>query len=135
MHHIELRVRFGETDIAGHVNNATYLTYLEEARMKFVEDLLEPDDMPLIMAAAHLDFVNQVFFRDQVRIETGISRIGTTSFDMVHYLYREPSHQLALTSITTLVYFDYDKQKPKPVPDKWRKRLAEYTTEPPQSRA
>jgi len=134
VHVTALRVRFGETDMAGHVNNAVYLSYLEEARIQFLNDALELEGIPLILASAHLDFLQQVFFPDEIRIETGICRIGRSSFDIVHRLYREPSRQLALSSVVTLVFFDYEKQKSAPIPEEWREKLQIYWTDVPKSR-
>jgi acyl-CoA thioester hydrolase len=37
---VPVRVRFCETDMAGHVNNTSYFIYLEEARGKFFEDAI-----------------------------------------------------------------------------------------------
>jgi acyl-CoA thioester hydrolase len=134
MHTTRIKVRFGETDMAGHVNNAVYLSYLEEARLNFLQQTLQLSQFPLILASAHLDFVQQVFFADDVTIETGICRIGRSSFDMVHELYREPHHLLALTSVVTLVVFDYSSQKPIPVPRQWRSKFEAHWTGMPQSR-
>ena len=38
-HRYELKVRFSECDMYGHVNNATYLSYLEHARVQLLEDI------------------------------------------------------------------------------------------------
>lgn len=134
MHKTTLRVRFGETDMAGHVNNAVYLSYVEEARIQFLEEALGLNRMPLILASAHLDFLSQVFFRDVIRIESGVCRLGRSSFDIVHNIYREPSQQLALRSLATVVYFDYENQQSAPFPEDWREKLEPYWTQAPPSR-
>ncbi len=134
MHNTTLRVRFGETDMAGHVNNAVYLSYLEEARIQFLQEALGLKSVPLILASAHLDFVSQVFFPDVIRIESGLCRLGRSSFDIVHNIYREPSDQLALRSLATVVHFDYEKQASAPIPEEWRQKLEPYWTSAPPSR-
>ena len=133
MHTTTLRVRFGETDVAGHVNNAVYLSYLEEARIQFLQDALDTTEVPLILASAHLDFIRQVFFPDVITIETGVYRFGNSSFDLIHQLYR-PQGELALGSTVTLVYFDYAQQKPARLPEDWRDKLSRYWTDPPEPR-
>lgn len=133
MHKTTLRVRFGETDMAGHVNNAVYLSYLEEARLQFIQDILGLDDVPLILASAQLDFLAQVFFPETIAIESGVSRMGRSSFDMVHRLYR-PDGTLALTAVATLVAFDYAAQKSMPVPEDWRAKLTNHWTDAPDRR-
>lgn len=117
--------------MAGHVNNAVYLSYLEEARLQFIQEVLQVDEVPLIMASARLDFLQQVFFPDTIVIASGVSRIGLSSFDMAHRLYREPDHQLALVSLVTLVAFDYTQQKSTPIPEDWRTKLQAHWTKVP----
>ncbi len=129
-----ITVRFSETDLAGHVNNAVYLTYLEEARMHFVRQVLLVDEVPLILASVRLDFLRQVFFGDTLTIESGVCRLGTTSFDMAHHLYRDNGHRLALIGLATLVRFDYRTQTPEPISEEWRNKLTPYTTVAPLSR-
>lgn len=123
MHSIQLRVRFGETDMAGHVNNATYLSYLEEARIRFLEDALGVDTLPFILASAKLDFLRQVFFRDELTVTTAVARVGQSSLQLVHRIWREPGHELALESETTIVHFNYATQRPEPLPASWREIL------------
>ena len=135
MHTTKLGVRFGETDMAGHVNNAVYLVYLEDARLNFLSEVLHLSEFPLILASAKLDFLRQVRFPNTIPIETGISRPGRSSFDMVHRLYCEAEQELALTSHVTLVVFDYDTQKPTPIPENWRQILKAHWTDIPEVRS
>jgi len=130
LHETRLRVRFGETDLAGHVNNAVYLSYLEEARVDFFRSVFQTERVPLILASAKLDFMRQVFFPDLIRIETGILRLGRTSFDMIHRLFREQTGEMALIGVATLVRFNYSQQSPEPLDDFWRERLNAYLVEP-----
>ncbi|MCY0898393.1 MAG: thioesterase family protein [Firmicutes bacterium] len=134
MHRIQLRVRFGETDMAGHVNNAVYLSYLEEARIRFLEEVLGVTELPFILASAKLDFLRQVFFRDALTVTTGVIRLGRTSLHLVHQLRRNADDALALQSETVLVHFNYATQKPEPLPSSWRPLLMAHITEVPKVR-
>jgi acyl-CoA thioester hydrolase len=134
MHRIQLRVRFGETDMAGHVNNAVYLSYLEEARIRFLEEVLGATDLPFILASAKLDFLRQVFFRDALTVTTGVIRLGRTSLHLMHQVWRDANRELALQSETVLVHFNYATQKPEPLPTSWRPLLIPYMTEVPAIR-
>ena len=42
IHRYRLKVRFSECDMYGHVNNATYLSFLEHARVQLLEDVSLP---------------------------------------------------------------------------------------------
>jgi acyl-CoA thioester hydrolase len=52
-------VEFRDIDIAGHVNNAVYLTFLETARIRYLLDVLGPQfvyELSLILARIEIDF-------------------------------------------------------------------------------
>ena len=55
---IELDTRWADMDWIGHVNNATFLTYIESARIKLIEDLGFLD-VPIIMASIKIDYINK----------------------------------------------------------------------------
>src|SRR3954453_11003094 len=92
MHRHKLYIRFSDIDAFGHVNNATYLTYFEEARVQFFDDVVDyPYDWSkegVIVARAEVDFTMPVHFKDEIIIETSCSRIGTKSFDLSYKMIR-----------------------------------------------
>ncbi|WLR49166.1 acyl-CoA thioesterase [Halobacillus litoralis] len=60
-HESRLRVRFCETDMAGHINNTSYFIYLEEARGKFFQEVLPAHVNSVgrfIIASTTCDFVS-----------------------------------------------------------------------------
>ena len=72
-HELEIAVRFADTDAMGHVNNATYLTYCEGARLRYWTDVTgEPvthrhvGAESLILAEARITYRAQVFHTDVV---------------------------------------------------------------------
>lgn len=126
MKHIsELRVRFSDTDMLGHVNNASYFTYMEEARCRFVEDI-GLRDVPLILASAKVDFRAQTFYGEHLLIETWVPRIGTSSVDMANRILRKETGEVVFEGVAVIVFFDYNTQKSAPIPDPIRTELAKY---------
>ena len=49
-------VRFRDVDSVGHVNNAVYLTYMEEARIAFLSQASEEDALGMVVARIEIDF-------------------------------------------------------------------------------
>jgi acyl-CoA thioester hydrolase len=81
----EVVVRFGECDGLGHVNNGTYFTYMEEARMdifRLFNPTLELSKWNLIVASTRCDFLQQVTYAETLKIFTWISRIGLWSITL-----------------------------------------------------
>jgi acyl-CoA thioester hydrolase len=129
-HRTVVQVRFRDIDAFGHVNNAVFFTYVELARIRYLLDVLQPptgfDRMPLILARVELDFRSPIAFGEDVTVETRVERIGRSSFEMRHRMTAGPDGRLAGDVQTVLVTYDYAEARPMPVPDHWRRRMAQH---------
>src|SRR5919109_2240006 len=121
-------VAFRDLDVFGHVNNAVYLTYLENARIAYLRDVLWIDsleDLLVIVANVNIDFRTRASLGETLDVGARVSRIGTKSFDMEHAIHGADGRLVAAAS-TTLVTFDYRGNTTMPVPDLWRERIEAY---------
>jgi acyl-CoA thioester hydrolase len=121
-------VTFRDLDVFGHVNNAVYLTYIENARIRYLRDVLgieSPEDLLVIVAKVHIDFLSRATLGKTLDVGTRVSRIGTKSFDMDHEIHG-PEGRVVARAETTLVTFDYRGDSTMPVPDLWRDRIETY---------
>jgi acyl-CoA thioester hydrolase len=121
-------VSFRDLDVFGHVNNAVYLTYLENARIGYLRDVLgieSVEDLLVIVAKVNIDFRTRASLAETLEIGARVSRIGTKSFDLDHEI-RGPDGRLVAAATTTLVTFDYRGDTTMPVPDLWRERIESY---------
>ncbi len=129
-HRTTLQVRFRDTDAFGHVNNAVFFSYVELARIRYLLDVVRPeqpfDELPLILARVELDFRSPILFGDEVVVETRIVRVGRTSFEMAHRMTAGPDGRLVGDVRSVLVTYDYEAARPIPVPDEWRRRFGEH---------
>jgi acyl-CoA thioester hydrolase len=124
-------VRFGDMDAMGHVNNATYLTYFEEARMMYYRHLfqLNLDDirsLSFILAEATIKFRAPARAADRLEVFTRVSEIGSKSFRMEYHVVHAETRKLICEGFTVQVMFDYEKGVTIPVPDEMRKRMREF---------
>lgn len=106
-------VRWGDMDALGHVNNATYLTYVEQARLECLERLPgspwpgSTDQGPLLVAL-------EVSYR------------GRTSFAFDNRITVEADAGMLYAEVrTVLVWVDYATGRPIPVPPALRASLLE----------
>jgi acyl-CoA thioester hydrolase len=133
-HRTTLEVRFRDIDAFGHVNNAVFFSYVEQARIRYLLDVLQPatpfDRMPLILARVELDYRSPIQFGEQVTVETRVERVGRTSFAMAHRMTAGPDARLVGDVQTVLVTYDYAEARPMPVPDEWRRRFAAHEGRP-----
>ena len=111
------RVRFRDCDAMGHVNNAVYSTYLEEARIGVLGGLIE-----FILARVEIDFRSELRMGEEVEVRTRCSRIGTKSFDLEHVISTS-SGRIVADAKSVLVSYDYERSESVAVPDELRRRL------------
>jgi acyl-CoA thioester hydrolase len=119
------RVRFRDLDAMGHVNNAVFLTYIESARVAFLQQLgaaATPQDMSIIVARIEIDFRAPVGFGEEVEIAVRASRFGGKSFDLDYEL--RVGGTVVAEAKSVLVAYDYDKGEAIEIPDDWREKLA-----------
>ena len=112
----------------GHVNNASYLTFAEIARLAYYEHVTgEP--LPLathgaqegmILAEIRITYRNPAFYGEILSVETRVDRIGRTSFAMVHRLTAPASRygpaRLIAVADSVLVMYDYQDENADPGP-------------------
>ena len=82
MHEKRIEVRWRDVDNYGHVNNAVYLTYLEEVRDEWLARTLQDDEAVWDYVVAHvsIDFRREVTQADDEVVATcALERIGTSS--------------------------------------------------------
>ena len=82
MHEKRIEVRWRDVDNYGHVNNAVYLTYLEEVRDEWLARTLRDEDAvwDYVVARVEIDFRREVTQADDAVLATcELERIGTSS--------------------------------------------------------
>jgi acyl-CoA thioester hydrolase len=110
------RVRFRDLDAMGHVNNAVYSTFLEEARIDVLGGLAD-----FILARVEIDFRSELRAGEEIEIRTRCSRIGTKSLDLEHEIHADG--RLAAEAKSVLVAYDYERSESVELPANVRSRL------------
>jgi acyl-CoA thioester hydrolase len=114
-------VRFRDVDALGHVNNAVFLTYLEEARIAFLVPLgAEVSNM--ILARVEIDFRAPLRMGDEIEIGVRPANVGTKSFELEYEV--RSGDAVAAEAKTVLVSFDYESGRSIELPESWREALA-----------
>lgn len=123
----QLEVRFRDCDLLGHVNNAVYLTYLEEARARYWQQVVEPaTQFPFILAEVTVSYRSPALYGERMRIQARVSQLGNKSFKMNYRMEDSASGRLIAEAISVQVMFDYQKQVSVPIPDELRSVLQRH---------
>ena len=112
-------VRWGDLDAFGHVNNATYLVYAQEARYAWSK-MLE-----MVVARAEVDFVAPIYTGDfYLDIEIWVNKIGNSSFGLTYEM--KNGDELVARVKTVQVTVSMDTKKSRPINDAEREFLTLY---------
>ena len=114
----------------GHVNNAKYLTFAQEARFlwateEFSGAMQETSLIGMVMARAEIDFIAPINEGGKfVDVEITVGKIGTSSFDML-FTISDAGKVLAKVK-TVQVAVSVETMKSRPLTDKERQFLDIY---------
>jgi len=119
-------LRWSDMDAMGHVNNATYLTYLETAREPWFAAIgTDTEYMRFAMRRIEVDFVSQLRFEDgAVRVTVELDRVGTTSVRTRERMTAESDGRLVVEAKAVIVRLDDEGVGSAPLPEELRARLA-----------
>ncbi len=122
--HSHDKLRYGDTDRQGHVNNAVFATLLETGRIEVLRDVnaqLNQDGNEWVIARLTLDFLGEILWPGQVDVGTRVQRIGTTSVGMEQALYQDG--RIVARAETVIVQMNDETRRPVPLSDDARARF------------
>ena len=100
-------VRWGDLDAFGHVNNATYLVYAQEARFAWSK-MIE-----MVVARAEVDFLAPIYQGDiYLDIEIWVNKIGTSSFGVTYEMKNGDELVALVKSVQVTVSMETKKSRP-----------------------
>jgi len=132
-HLAKTHVRWDDLDGFGHVNNATYLTYMQEARSNFTwysrkEVGLDPLLSQMVVARAEVDFIEPIYDGGfDLDVAIWVSRIGNSSFELVYEM--SSAQGMHARGRTVQVAVTMDTKKSRPLSDEEREFLNKYLEE------
>ncbi|HWL25438.1 MAG TPA: thioesterase family protein [Ureibacillus sp.] len=121
--HIEVKVRFSETDMYGHLNNTVPFIYFEEARIEYFKSIgynewaSEESEKIIVVADLQCDFLKQVYFDETLKIYVKAAHVGTSSVD-IHYLVKNAHDQTVFTGRGAMVQINKSTGKGTPWTEK-----------------
>lgn len=115
-------VRWGDLDAFGHVNNATYLVYAQEARFAWSQ-MLE-----MVVARAEVDFIAPIYTGDiYIDVEIWVNKVGNSSFGVTYEM--KNGDELLARVKTVQVTVSMETKKSRPINDAERAFLTNYLEE------
>jgi len=122
----EIPVRFRDIDAMGHVNNAVYATYLEQARTHYYRDVLDADlsAVSTVLASVSVRFYRPVELGDEaVGVAIAVSELGESSVPMTYEL--RVGGDVVAEAESVQVAVD-DEGSSRPIPEAYREAIEAY---------
>lgn len=114
-----LQLRWRDLDAFNHVNNSTFLTYLEEARIRWFDSIGEDwitDEFAPLLAAVQLNYRQPVPYPSSLVVELYVDRIGTSSVTIGHAIASEDGATLYCDGHVVAVWIDRASGRPRALP-------------------
>jgi acyl-CoA thioester hydrolase len=122
-----IEVRWRDLDGFGHVNNAVFLTYLEEGRDELYMGLLPKSTVDrMVLRHTEVDFRSSLTQQDDfVEVTLQIVRVGTSSVTTEETIRSVTSGDVAAVAESVMVHTDELRARSEPFPDDDRRLLEE----------
>jgi acyl-CoA thioester hydrolase len=126
-----IQVRYGDLDPQWHVNNAKFLTYIEQARFAYLVELKLWDgksfiDLGLIIADVHVSYKAPIMLGQKIRVGVRVSKIGNKSLTYECQIEDETTRAVLATAEVVGVSYNYHTRATQPVPEEWRQKINRY---------
>jgi acyl-CoA thioester hydrolase len=118
---IPISVRWRDMDSMGHVNNAKYISYLEEARVRWmltVPGISMSDRIAPVVAANNINYKRPLTWPNDVVVELYVDRIGSSSVTIGHRIVCSKDHSVLYSDgNVVVVWMDTQTGQSAPLPD------------------
>ncbi len=121
---LPIELRWRDLDAFNHVNNSNFMTYLEEARIRWFDSLGEPwltDTVAPLLAAVQMNYRVPIPYPARVVVELLADRVGTTSVTLGHRIASEDGAIVHADGHVVIVWIDRASGRPTALPDAVRR--------------
>lgn len=126
---VRVPVLWGDMDALGHVNNAKYFTWFEQARVTYfrrVGLLADPHDVGPVLATTRCDFKKPILWPGDVEIGVRTAKVGNSSIAMEYAAWPVGrGSDVHATGVSTVVVVRFATMEKVRVPDEVRARITE----------
>jgi acyl-CoA thioester hydrolase len=132
-----LSLRWNDTDVFGHVNNAEYYGFFDTAAVSFLLESgvigITSGEIGMVVAESGCRYHSEVIFTDRVEIGMAVRTIGRSSVRYGFGLFVNGAATAAADGFFVHVFVDRVSKRPTAMPDALRAHLSKLLIEEPQS--
>ncbi len=120
LHSLPIELRWRDLDAFNHVNNSNFMTYLEEARIRWFESLGEDwvtDATAPLLAAVQMNYRQPIPYPGSIVVELTADRVGNSSVTLGHRIISADGRVLHADGHVVMVWIDRATGRPTALPD------------------
>jgi acyl-CoA thioester hydrolase len=126
---LTLPIRYDDIDAQRHLNNVSYLVFMQQARVEYLLGLglwdgVDFGGIGMILREVSCSYLAPAFLGDVVTVWARVSHLGTKSFHMDYRLETERGE--IATGRSVQVCYDYARACSMPIPEAWRAAILAY---------
>ncbi|WP_242112121.1 acyl-CoA thioesterase [Luteimonas aquatica] len=117
---LPIELRWRDLDAFNHVNNSNFMTYLEEARIRWFDsfyDTWSVDETAPLLAAVQMNYRVPIPYPASVAVELYAERVGNSSLTIGHAIVSEDGATVYADGHVVMVWIDRRSGRPTPLPE------------------
>lgn len=121
------KLRYGDTDRQGHVNNSVFSTFLETGRVEMLYtkgESLVPEGATFVLARLEVQLIGEILWPGQVDIGSGVLNIGNSSITLYQQLFQNGT--CVAKAETVIVQMNETTRKSQPLSPDVKTTLEQY---------
>ncbi|MBI9093165.1 MAG: thioesterase family protein [Desulfobacterium sp.] len=123
----ELIIKKADINIANHVGNDTFVSLMQEARIRFFKHLgymdLDIEGRGIIISDLAVVYKSQSYLGDRLKVELGVGDFNKYGCDIFYQLTNSETSALVIQAKNGIVFFDYAKNRVSTIPEKFKSRF------------
>ena len=127
---VPIQLSFNDVDSFGHVNNNAYFAYYDLGKEDYLSTVLGTDfrraAVVPVIANVNADFIQPVFYGDDIVVQTRICHVGQKSFTLDQQAVNRSSGQTVCRCRTVMVCFSLKAQVSVDIPEDYRRRIQAF---------
>ena len=130
---VPIEIRFKDIDMMGHVNNAVYLTYFENARAGYWRALGGRDgewEHTYVLVHAECDYRSPATMQDRLGCNIRVVKFGNSSFVFEYVMRDDRDGRTVVEGQSVQAMYDYENRKVRPIDADFRDRVRRFEKRP-----
>lgn len=122
--------RFNDLDCLGHVNNSTYMQYMDLGKIDYFSrvlgDLFTARRESLVIVNINCQFYHETRLGEPVAVLTRADSIGERSIILEQHVVNPDTEQVKAIARVVMAGFNISEDSGMPIPDAWRSAISAF---------